>query len=237
MLLAFLAPSSKAGGAESYDSYQKFSSRLMNIMGSAKEHVWLRTTYLSDGNFVMGLNLALYRDVEVRVVLHSKRARYYMSRYQTLRKHKIPTIISKSNWPEPTSLVVDGRVYNINTSLDYKTTAKYFKIHEVSSDAAQKKVTSSFTGKNFPKYVPRSRAAIPSSAASLRSPIKSSPRSGGPKPLRGYKNRNKKNGTVTGNTNKDGVYIYNNKKGLAPPGVPTKLPPKTIWQLNRESDR
>ena len=199
---------------ESFDKYEGLSHRVMSILGNAKQRVWLRTTYLTDGDVVMGLNMAKFRGLDVRVVLHSKKLKHYMSRYTTLRKQRIPTKVSGGEWRHKTNILVDDKLYNIQAPMDYRSGVRYIRLKSQTGKpvslfkdefAKISKIGSFIGSKSTPKLKSK--------------PIVSKPI------IRKTK--------VDGKPSKK-VYTYSNKKEKAPRGLPTKLPRKTKWQLNRQ---
>lgn len=207
----FTNPSAYA--AESFGSYESLSHRLMNLVGSAKEKVWLRTTYLTDGHLVMGLNLAQFRDVDIKVTLHSKRAKHYMSRYNNLKKQNIATAISGDSWSYPTTILVDNVLYNISTALNYKSNTRYIKLNKSHGNSVSEFEKEFLKDSKFKVYKT------------------SSPKKSLSKPIVRTNEPTTKNDAAGKNV--ESVYTYTNKKKSAPRGVQTKLPRKTKWQLNR----
>lgn len=224
VVAAILVPSPSMAD-ENYDNYANFIQRLMNMIGNAEEKVFLRTEYLSDGNIVMALNLAKFRDVDVKVVVHKKKARYYMSRYSTLRKHNIPTVVSSGQWAHPSSIMVDDMLFEINTPLDYKTRTRYFRVSETNAEIAKTFERSFSSGLKFPTY---------HNSSVKKSPQKTT-RNNGSSPNTWSRSSSKSHPSNSTAGNEDeSVYTYSNKKKDAPEGIQTKLPRKTKWQLNRQ---
>lgn len=205
-LLFFLTGTAES--SETYDAYDKLSYRLMNVIGSSKQRVWIRTKHLTDGHIVMGLNLAKFRGVDVKILLHKEKAKHYMSRYRTLKKENIPTSIVDETWDYPTSLIVDNRAYHVSSPLNYKANTRYVRLERV----ANKNI------KDFSKQFLKNARFYKIHKKSLPRPSVSRP------VIKKSTNRDKKNNSI---------YIYSNKTKKTPKGLPTKLPKKTIWQKNR----
>lgn len=204
---ALLIAAKPSIAAESFDSYEGLGHRLMGLIGSSQKRVWIKTTYLTDQHLVTGLKLAKFRGVDIRVILDSKKARYYMSRYRDLLKDGISTKITKGKWSNPTSILVDGKIYSLSIPLNSKVTTRFITMRPAPSSSI------AMFERDF------------SSLRRTKNVRRSSPKNSVSKPVR--------RSSTKGAKSKQSVYTYTNKKETAPSGVQTKLPKKTKWQQNR----
>lgn len=217
--------------AESFSSYSAAKLRIQELIGNAQKSIYLRTKFLTDGDLVMSVYVAKYRGVDTKVILGNQMASAYLSRYRDLLRQGVPIQLKNSNWAYPTSLIVDGKLYELNVPLDDRVKGKTFELiegNEVVSEAVLKDflVATSF------------RTAPPEK---LPPPLLQKPSS----TKRGSLSQTAPHGSAVNpdfpvselsdaSPDSPAGYRYKVEKTKAPEGVDVKLPRNTKWQLNRD---
>ncbi len=223
-----------------FDSFANTRSELLSRISGASKRVWLSTNFLTDAEVVSSLYIAQYRKVNVSVLIGKDKATHILSRLGYLKQVNIPVAIKpKAFYSEsPTMVLIDDRLYGINSDIDYLSKARKFTLREwesgdVSSfetsfqEAAQNQETPEVkplplvggqrTRKSRIHSPTTEEQGQPSSSPSLESTSKSpSPKSA--------------ETASTGETGGDGVYRYRRVKERPASGVPTKLPKMTLGQ-------
>lgn len=207
-------------------SFPGLRSEVLNLIGSAKERIWLSTNFLSDGEIVTALYVAKYRKLDVVTLLDRKQANNYMSRLDYLKRQNIPVFLKPERFPIsfPTALIIDNNIYAINANLDFLTAARSFQIEGISESLAQ----------TWGKAFESARAqAIPAVARPM------------PQVGRIGVHRNYYRPSMDGTGSKgapqykeDGSYNYDrsgSSRDKIPEGVAKKLPKETIYQQRYKS--
>ena len=208
-------------------SFPGLRSEVLNLIGTAKERIWLSTNFLSDGEIVTALYVAKYRKLDVMTLLDRKQANNYLSRLDYLKRQNIPVFLKPDRFPIsfPTALIIDNNVYAINANLDFLTPARSFQIEGISEALA---VT---WGKAFQSARTQ---AIPAVARPL------------PQVGRAGVHRNYYRPSMDNTVNRsipqykdDGAYNYDrsgSSRDKIPEGVAKKLPKETIYQQRSRSN-
>jgi len=230
LLVALLAFSLKVH-AESFPSYAAAKSRIQDLIGNSQKSIYLRTKLLTDGDLVMSLYVAKYRGVDTKVILGSQSASTYLSRYRDLLRQGIAIQLKNANWAYPTSLVVDGKLFEWNIPLDDRVKTKSLEMiqgDDVVGEVVLKDfaVASSFkvaAPEKLPppvlqKPAPRMKtsldqASLDRSAEDPEMPISDFSGASPDSPV-GFR--------------------YKVERSKAPEGVDLKLPRNTKWQMNRD---
>lgn len=112
---------------------------LLDKIGKATEKIWIATTFLSDGDIAAALYVAQYRKIDVKVLLGKRKVAAYMSRLDFLKKQNIPVFLYPDNFRPlaETALMIDSRLFYINSEMDFLTKAREFKLSEVSQPAGE----------------------------------------------------------------------------------------------------
>lgn len=220
--------------AESYNSYSDAKSKIQELIGNAQKSIFLRSKLLTDGDVVMSLYIAKYRGIETKVILERQASSVYLSRYRDLMRQGIPTMLKDSGWRQsPTSLVVDGKLYEMTTPLDYRIAARSFEVSE-GTDANLDLMLKDFSIPDSFRIAPPEK--LPPPRLQKKSPVNS-------------RVTGEKDGTLVGTTtvevpaselpegnpNKPVGYRFKTERSPPPPGVELKLPRKTKWQLKKEN--
>ena len=119
--------------AKQLSTFRAMRSEILNLIGTARNRIWLATDYLTDGEIVAALYIAQYRKLDVRVLLGPERANSYMSRLSFLKKQSIPVYLKTSSlrFASPTGLLVDQRLYVADSDLNFMTPQRQFQLRVV----------------------------------------------------------------------------------------------------------
>jgi hypothetical protein len=220
--------------AESYSSYFDAKSKIQELIGNAQKSIYLKSKLLTDGDIVMSLYIAKYRGIETKVVLERQASGVYLSRYRDLMRQGIPTMLKDSGWRNfPTSVVVDGKLYDMSTPLDYRIASKSFEVLE-GSDANRDLILKDFAIPESFKISPPEKLLPPKLQ---KKPMANSR----PQSDKGEKLVDTSNLDVPvsnlpeGSSNEPVGYRFKTERTSPPPGVDTKLPRKTKWQIKKEN--
>lgn len=210
--------------AQTHEQYKDFAAlrgRVLNLIGSAKQRIWLSTDYLTDGEIVSALFLAKYRKLDVKVLLDRRKLHAYMSRLRFLKKQSIPVFLKPRNFPmkSPTLLLTDNDLFQINGDLNFLVRNKSFTLRRSRSD--ERSVFISEFSKAIRKAMQAVAKPVPL-VGKARHNSDGSPRKG----YSGYRAPRVYRGETDGSYN----YDIAPRQHKAPRGVPSKLPQKTIRQ-------
>ncbi len=227
VLLAF----SLKGNAETFPSYAAAKARIQELIGNSQKTIYLRTKLLTDGDLVMSLYVAKYRGIDTKVILGSQSANVYLSRYRDLLRQGIAIQLKNPNWPYPTSLIVDGKLFEWNVPLDDRVKSKNFEMIEGNTVVGEVVLKDFSVASSFKTAAPEklpppilqkqtSRMKPALEQASLNKNLEDSET-----PI----------SEVSGDSTDSPVgFRYKVEKSKAPEGVDVKLPRNTKWQLNRD---
>jgi len=115
---------------KNYSDFTKLRHEILNIIGGATSKVWIATDYLTDGEIVSALFVAMYRKLDVRVLIGRRKAHIYMSRLRYLKNQNIPVYLKPDDFTaaDPSALLADDNLYMIDVELDFLTKRKQFKL-------------------------------------------------------------------------------------------------------------
>ncbi len=227
VLLAF----SLKGNAETFPSYAAAKARIQELIGNSQKTIYLRTKLLTDGDLVMSLYVAKYRGIDTKVILGSQSANVYLSRYRDLLRQGIAIQLKNPNWPYPTSLIVDSKLFEWNVPLDDRVKSKNFEMIEGNTVVGEVVLKDFSVASSFKTAAPEklpppilqkqtSRMKPALEQASLNKNLEDSET-----PI----------SEVSGDSTDSPVgFRYKVEKSKAPEGVDVKLPRNTKWQLNRD---
>ena len=197
-------------------TFSELRSEVLNLIGGANKKIWLTTNYLTDGEIVAALYVAKYRKIDVKVLLGARKSRQYMSRLNFLKKQKTPVYLKTNNFPKKwsTAMLIDHKLYTINSELDFKSRQSSFSIRMEKYSAARDFRT------KFALAVGQSIPAIPRPIKQVGKGHLVSPKT-------------KKSSTPNSEYNYDRSSRASRK---APTGVPTRLPRSTVYQNNQRTN-
>jgi hypothetical protein len=193
-----------------FSSYQDFRHQVLSLMGSARHRIWLTSRFLSDSDIILGLYMARYRKVDIRIGVGESQANHPLSRYHELAEEglfvqKLPLDGQGSS---PSSLIIDNQAYRFNTVLHPFVQQRRFSIQPVALPAnlsiamdnrdkiEVKKPPGEFERGVMQLSEPKTSARPLASASILRSE----------------------------------VYDYTNRRSKKPKNVETRLPKNVKWR-------
>lgn len=200
-----------------FSSYKQMKNSLLDIIGSAKNRVWLYTDYLTDGEIVTSLYIAKYRKIDVAVVLGPEKVYGYMSRINYLKSHKIPVFLYRGPNDSKTSRVlVDTKLYRIDSDLNFLT--KINKIHIYRE--GQKQLN------QFVEMVTKSKSSKISIQKQYRAPVRKSNTVHRANRLSKPRYRY----TTPPGADATSTFTYSGKYQPPPEGIPLKLPKVPVFR-------
>ena len=227
-LLFALCFFSASAQSEVFNDYQSAKMKIQSLIGNAQSSVYLRSKLMTDGDIVMSLFTTKYRGLDTKVVLSNGLANQYLSRYRDLMKQGLPTSPKTGSWTSPTSLIIDGKLYEFSAPLDFRIQAKNFELLDgneqqknlILADFAQ---PGTFKISSPDKILPEKsyKSPIPAAAKSTKLSSQDS------KDLESAQDSQ----TPSSQTQNGNGYRYRVQKSAVPVGVDTKLPRKPKWQL------
>jgi hypothetical protein len=234
-LLALVLAFSWKAQAESFSSYSAAKLRIQELIGNAQKSIYLRTKFLTDGDLVMSIYVAKYRGVDSKVILGNQMASAYLSRYRDLLRQGVPIQLKNSNWAYPTSLLVDGKLYELNVPLDDRVKGKTFELIEGNDVVAEAVMKDFSLATSFKTAAPEK---LPPPILQKPSPNASQFKRGtlGQTSLSGNSSNPDLPVSELSESSPDSPvgYRYKVERSKAPEGVDVKLPRNTKWQLNRD---
>ena len=100
-----------------FASFEQLRDVLVAKIARAKQRVWLISPFMSDYDISLALYVALFRKIDVRVVLGQERLRSMLSQYGYLRAQQI--MVRATTGIGKTVLICDNRMYRLNSDLDF----------------------------------------------------------------------------------------------------------------------
>jgi hypothetical protein len=229
-LVVLLAFSLKAH-AEKFPTYAAAKARIQEFIGNAQKTIYLRTKLLTDGDLVMSLYVAKYRGVDTKVILGAQSANVYLSRYRDLLRQGVAIQLKNANWAYPTSLIVDGKLFEWNVPLDDRVKSKSFEMIE-GNDVVGEVVLKDFSVASSFKTAPPEKLPPP---ILQKQPPKMKPALEQASLDKNLEDSELPISDVSGDSPDSPVgFRYKVERSKAPEGVDVKLPRNTKWQLNRD---
>jgi hypothetical protein len=203
-----------------FNSYRDLRAEVLNLMGRAKQKIWLSSNFFTDGEIVTALFLAKYRKIDIRVLVDEKKATHYMSRVYDLKKNNMTVALQPQAFAfkSGSHILIDEEIFHANADLNYMQSRNQFALTRLSS-AQWTQFVDAFNKAeaNSPKIIVK---PLPQVGREYRKQAKAIENFSSPSSSR---------------TPSD-VYHYG-RKGLGkrkiPEGVVTKLPKATIYQKNQ----
>ncbi len=100
-----------------FAGFDKLSDKVVAAITSAKQRVWLVSSFMSDYDISLALYLAAIRKLDVRVVLGQERSQEMLSQYDYLRTQLV--VVRLAIAIGTTVLICDDKLYRINSDLDF----------------------------------------------------------------------------------------------------------------------
>lgn len=205
---------------KTYSNYLDLQQHVLELMRSAKRRIWLTSRYLNDDEVVLGLYVARYRRVDIRVGVSKSQAMSRGSKYQALKNENIHIRLLnlKESTSSPSSLVVDDKGYRISTNFDPTNDSERFELVEVKINP-----------KN--RISQKKRDKIPTRT------IASNPWRKDTKVLSSKNAHVSREIPKVAKAKKMQVFDYSGIKTKRPEHVETKLPKVTKWSKNRKKNK
>lgn len=205
-----------------FETFPKLRHEILNTISGATERVWISTEFLSDGEIVSALFLAVYRKIDVQVLLGRTKANRYMSRLNYLKKNNVPVFLKPAKFPRTpaTAVLADNRLMYLDAELDFLLKGTNYTVVYPEPDEVVKfsNIFVDASGKKVQAYArPVPLVGRPNYHKTRNSNFNRSSLSQPSKP-----NYN--------NINSDGSYTYDKKDSKRPAYIPSKLPSGTIWE-------
>lgn len=200
------------------ENFNELKHIIMELIGRAESRIILYTDFLSDGEISSGLFLAQYRKVQTVVFLGETAMNRYLSRLGYLKAQNIPVFVrpaARSQFREPTVILVDRQLYRINRDLDVLKPQLGAEIQLAN-----------------PEWVSRFEAelvaVLKNNKQAIPTPLPQVGRAG-----RGGSGMQKMPSHYQGE--QDGSYNYDRVRAnhRPAPGVPTKLPKTPVYEQRR----
>lgn len=220
---------------QTHGTFSNLRADLLARIGGASKQILIATNFLTDADIVSSLYIAQYRKVQISVLLGRDRASHILSRLGYLKQVNIPVALRPvsfySEWP--TIMMLDDKLFSINSELDYLSKSKTFVIKPIDGSlnpAFEKAFQEAALNKDTPTVKPlplvggqyKGGKGRRLHQPSAQSPDPSSEQASNPIQMPS------KDAEIGGTTGADGVYRYRRVKDRPGAGVPTKLPKMTL---------
>ncbi len=203
---------------ETVESFAKLRHEILNIVSGATERVWVSTEYLTDGEIVSALFLAVYRKIDVKVLLGRKKANRYMSRLNYLKKNNVPVFLKPRAFKTgfTTAILADNRLMYADAELNSLIKSQSIKIKYPDPDEVI----------NFSNSFAKA-AGMKVNAYARPVPLVGRPSNG--------KRRVHSRATLSAprpsyTKSSDGTFTYDKRDKKRPAYMPSKLPKGTVWE-------
>lgn len=211
-----------------FDTFPKLRHEVLEVISGATERVWISTDYLTDGEIVSALFLALYRKLDVQVLLGRQKANGYMSRLNYLKNQKVPVFLKPHNYKTKhlTGVLADNRLMYTNANLNFMAKYKQFTATFPDPDEVVR-FTNDFVkaaGLQIKAYArPVPLVGRPRYQNSKRSTVS---RAQLPRTVPSYQRSDQSTG----------AYTYDKADRNRPAYMPSKLPKDTKWEKKMQDE-
>jgi hypothetical protein len=217
-----LAAKENPDNSRTFESFPKLRHEILNFISGATERVWISTDYLTDGEIVSALFLAVYRKIDVKVLLGRHKANRYMSRLNYLKKNNVPVFLkpNKFKTAHPSAILADNRLMYADAELNFLLKGQNYKVLYPAPD----------------EVVSFSEAFANAAGEKVKAYARPVPLVGRP---RNNRNRSANKGAlprVTPNysngssSSSSGTFTYDKRDKKRPAYMPSKLPKGTVWE-------